>query len=131
MSEQLSVAMPCFRVYLCTCLLVSVFTCVRVYLFPCFLVYVSTCFRVSLSTCLLVYLSTSSFPKYLRIRLRCFHQFIMRADGGDLAFAHDDDQVSPADLRQAMRDDEGRASACGVGDGALDLIFGSRVNCRG
>ena len=55
----------------------------------------------------------------------------MRAHGRDPAFAQDNDEISPADLRQAMRDDEGRSSARGVGDGALDLIFGGRVNCGG
>ena len=55
----------------------------------------------------------------------------MRADGGDPAFAQDDDQICPADLRQAVRDDEGRASAGGVGDGALDLVLGGGVDGGG
>ena len=55
----------------------------------------------------------------------------MRADGGDLAFAEDDDQISPADLRQAVGDDEGRASAGGVGDGALNFVLGGGVNRGG
>ena len=73
----------------------------------------------------------SLFPKYPRIRLGCFHQFIMRADGGDLAFAQHDDQICPADLRQAMRDDKGRPPAGRVGDGALDLVLGRRVDRGG
>ena len=53
----------------------------------------------------------------------------MCADGGDFAFAENNDEVCPADLREAVRDDEGGPSAGGVGDGALNFILGGRVNC--
>ena len=48
-----------------------------------------------------------------------------------LPLAQDDDQVRPADLRQAVGDDEGGASPRGGGDGALDLVFGGAVDGAG
>src|SRR5215212_3872530 len=67
-------------------------------------------------------------PKYPRVCLGGFHQFVMATDGSDPAFAQDNDQVCPADLRQAVRNDERRSSARRVGDGTLDLILSRRVN---
>ena len=55
----------------------------------------------------------------------------MVADGGDAAFAQDHDQVGPADLGEAVGDDERSPAASGGGDGALDLVFGGRVDGAG
>ena len=54
----------------------------------------------------------------------------MCADGGDPAFAQHDDQVCPADLGQAMCDDKCCPAAGSIGDGALDLVFGGRVQLQ-
>src|SRR5512141_158445 len=55
----------------------------------------------------------------------------MVADGGDLAFAHDDDQVGPADLAQAVGDDDGGAPFGSHRNGALDFVFGGAVDGAG
>ena len=55
----------------------------------------------------------------------------MCTDGGNFAFAENDDEVCPADLREAVRDDKSGPSAGGVGDCALDLILGGRVDGGG
>ena len=64
------------------------------------------------------------FSKYPRICFGCFHQFIMCPNRSDLPFAKDDDQVCPADLRQAVGNNEGCPAAGCIGDGALDPVFG-------
>ena len=45
--------------------------------------------------------------------------------------AHHDDDIRPADLRQAMGDQDGRAALRGAEDGALNLIFGGAVDRAG
>lgn len=55
----------------------------------------------------------------------------MRADGGNSSFSQNDDQIGPADLGQAVGDDKGRPAAGGIGNGALDAVFSSRVDGRG
>ena len=48
----------------------------------------------------------------------------MGAHGNDFPFAEHDDEVCPADLGETVGDDEGGASFSGVGDGALNFVFG-------
>ena len=67
---------------------------------------------------------TLLFPKDPRIRFGGFHQLVVRANGGNPAFPKNDDQICPADLRKAVRDDERCPSARRVGNGALDLVLG-------
>ena len=55
----------------------------------------------------------------------------MRTDGCDLSLAHDDDQVCPANLGEAVGNDKSRSSTRCVGYGALNLVFGSGINRRG
>ena len=55
----------------------------------------------------------------------------MVADGGDAALAQDDDLVGPADLREAVGDEQGGAALGGAVDGSLDLILGGAVNGAG
>ena len=59
-----------------------------------------------LFTCVLVYVSTALLPKYPRIRFGGFHQLLVRANRGDPAFAQYDNEICPADLGQAMRDNK-------------------------
>ncbi len=75
--------------------------------------------------------SASLVPKYPAVSLGGAHQLVMRTDGGDTALAQHDDQVCPADLGQAVSDEDGRAAAGGVGDGPLDLVFGGGINGGG
>src|SRR5512137_88923 len=55
----------------------------------------------------------------------------MTAHGSDASLAQDNDQVCPADLRQAVSDDEGGASLRSGGDGTLDFVFGGAVDGGG
>ena len=55
----------------------------------------------------------------------------MCSNGCYAAFAEDDDEISPTDLGEAVRDDEGGASLRGGRDGALDLVFGGAVDGGG
>ena len=71
------------------------------------------------------------FSEYPRICFRRFHQLLMRANGGDASLAQHHDQVRPADLRQAVRDQEGGASPGSIGNCTLDLVLRSAVNGRG
>ena len=66
--------------------------------------------------------------KYPLVQVTALHQLLVRSLIDDLAAIEHEDPVCPADLGQAVGDEQGRAALKHSFDGTLDLVLGGAVD---
>src|SRR5215208_6706260 len=65
------------------------------------------------------------------IKITALHELIVRPLIDDLTMIEHEDAIGPADLRQAMGDEQGCTALQHPSDGALDLVFRRTVDSTG